>query len=247
MSTADLNALEREVELTRAKFADDLARLRSPENLARFKEDLWAHARERKDGLVADLKARAAANPLAVAALAAGVGWRLFHRPPIATFLVGLGLVGLMRTSPSPSDYANAEDLFDPSRWPSRAGDMADAAKQKVQEWSAQASEAARGAARDTTGQITETAASMTERASDVLRDAGNVARARLHDARDTAQARMTQFADDAASMTQETSARLRAAMPDRTDRDNILLGAAALAIAAAVGIAVQRRTHEAL
>jgi hypothetical protein len=58
MSSADLNALEREVELTRAKFADDLARLRSPENLPRFKEDLWAHARDRKDGIVADWKAR---------------------------------------------------------------------------------------------------------------------------------------------------------------------------------------------
>jgi hypothetical protein len=140
MSSAALNALEREVELTRAKFADDLARLRSPENLARLKEDLWAHARERKDGIVADWKARAAANPLAVAALAAGVGWRLFHRPPIATLLVGLGLVGLLRTSPSPEDYANAEDLMDPSRWPAHAGDMADTAKQKVHEWARSAS-----------------------------------------------------------------------------------------------------------
>jgi hypothetical protein len=156
-------------------------------------------------------------------------------------------LFGLLRTSPSPSDYANAEDLFDPSRWPSRASDMAEAAKQKAQEWSANASVTARDAARDATGQIAETAASMTERASDVLREAGSVARTRLHDTRDTAQARMTQFADDAASMAQETSARLRAAMPDRADRDNILLGAAALAVAAAVGIAVQRRSHEAI
>jgi hypothetical protein len=62
MSDADLNALEREVELTRAKFANDLARLRSPHNIAEFKEDLWAHARETKDGIVADLKARAAAG-----------------------------------------------------------------------------------------------------------------------------------------------------------------------------------------
>jgi hypothetical protein len=50
MSQADLNALEREVELTRAKFADDLARLRAPHTLAAFKDDLWAHARETKDG-----------------------------------------------------------------------------------------------------------------------------------------------------------------------------------------------------
>ena len=247
MSSADLNALEREVELTRAKFADDLARLRSPENRARFKEDLWAHARERKDGIVADWKARAAANPLAVAAIAAGVGWRLFQRPPIATLLVGLGMVGLLRTSPSPEDYANAEDLFDPSRWSARAGDMADTAKQKVQEWGSQASETARDAARGAGAQIAETAASVRERASDVLRDAGGMARARLHGARDTAGAKMSEFAEDAASVSDHTSARLRAAMPDEADRDTLLLGAAALAVAAAVGIAARRRGHEGL
>jgi hypothetical protein len=245
MSSADLNALEREVELTRAKFADDLARLRSPENLARFKEDLWAHAREKKDGIVADWKARAAANPLAVAALAAGIGWRLFSRPPIATLLVGLGLVGLLRTSPSPEDYANAEDLFDPSRWPARAGDMADTAQQKVQEWGAQASQAARDAARDAGAQIAETAASVKERASDALREAGGIARARLHDARDTARLKMSEFAEDASSVAGHTSARIRAAIPDEADRDTLLLGAAALAVATAVGIAAQRRGHE--
>jgi hypothetical protein len=73
MSAAELNTLEREVELTRARFANDLARLRSPHNIAEFKEDLWASAREAKDGVLAEVKAWAAANPLAVAALAAGV------------------------------------------------------------------------------------------------------------------------------------------------------------------------------
>jgi hypothetical protein len=101
--------------------SDDLARLRSPHNLAEFKEDLWAHARETKDGVVAQVKARAAANPLAVAALAAGVAWRLFHRPPIATLLVGLGLVGLLRTSPSQADHAGSEDFFDREEWTARA------------------------------------------------------------------------------------------------------------------------------
>jgi gas vesicle protein len=227
MSAAELNALEREVELTRARFASDLARLRSPHNLAEFKEDLWAHARETKDGVLAEVKARAAANPLAVAALAAGVAWRFFHRPPIATLLVGLGLVGLLRTSPTQADYANAEDLFDPEEWRSRASAVADTAKQKVEDWSAQAGQAAREAKT----QIAETAASMAERASDALHDAG-----------DTARDRVTRLADDATSFSDQASARLHAAMPDRDDRDNYLLGAAALAVAAAVGIAYQRR-----
>jgi hypothetical protein len=49
MTAADLNALERDVEQARARFANDLARLRSPTNLTRFKDDLWAEARETKD------------------------------------------------------------------------------------------------------------------------------------------------------------------------------------------------------
>jgi hypothetical protein len=230
MSASELNALEREVELTRAKFANDLARLRSPHNIAEFKEDLWAHARKTKDGIVANLKARAAANPAAVAALAAGVAWRLFHRPPIATLLVGFGLVGLLRTSPSQADYARGEEFFDPDEWTSRASDVADAAKEKVQDWSAQASQAAREAKT----QVAETAVSMVERASEALRDAG-----------DTARDRMTRLTDDAASVSGRASARLHAAMPDRDERDNYLLGAAALAVTAAVGIAFQRRGHE--
>jgi hypothetical protein len=230
MSAAELNALEREVELTRARFAGDLARLRSPHTFAEFKEDLWAHARDTKDGVLADVKARAAANPLAVAALAAGVAWRLFHRPPIATLLVGLGLVGLLRTSPTQADYAKAEDFFDPEEWRSRASGFADAAKQTVEDWSAQASQAAR----DAKTQVAETAVSLRERASNALHDAGDAARDRV-----------ARLADDATSFSDQASARLHAAMPDRDDRDNYLLGAAALAVAAAVGIALQRRAQE--
>jgi hypothetical protein len=54
--TADLNALQRDVEQARARFANDLARLRSPTNFARFKDDLWAEARETKDELVGKSK-----------------------------------------------------------------------------------------------------------------------------------------------------------------------------------------------
>ena len=115
---SDLNALERDVEQARARFAGDLARLRSPTTVARFKDDAWAQAIETKDELVdkakdaatdgaqrlfTDLKERAAANPVAALAIGAGLAWRLVHRPPIATLLVGMGVVGLLRTSPARS------------------------------------------------------------------------------------------------------------------------------------------------
>jgi hypothetical protein len=230
MSEADLNALEREVEMTRVKFAHDLARLRSPHNLAEFKEELWAHARETKDGLLADLKARAAANPTALAAVAAGVAWRLFHRPPMATALIGLGLFSLLRTSPERTDSETWIDRYaeDPvGELRSRASELADAAKQKVKDLSEQANQAAG----EVTKELKERAAAATERATETLREASDAARDRA-----------TRLADDSMSASDQASARLHAAMPDRDDRDNYLLGAAALAVAAAVGIAFQRR-----
>jgi hypothetical protein len=96
MSEAELNALERDVELTRAKFAHDLGRLRSPHNLAEFKEDLWAHARETKDGMVADLKARAAANPAALESHSEDRQWLRNPRSWMISFTI------LSKTSISP-------------------------------------------------------------------------------------------------------------------------------------------------
>jgi gas vesicle protein len=224
MSQAELNALEREVELTRAKFAHDLAQLRSPHNLSEFKEDLWAHARETKDGMVADLKARAAANPAALAVIVAGVAWRLFHRPPIATALVGLGLFSLLRTSPEHKGTETWIDRYaeDPAgELRSQASAFADAAKQKIQDWTEQASQAAGEAM----SQLKETAAEVTGHATETLREAS-----------DTGRDRAMSVSDRAAA---------RASMPYNEERDNYLLGAAAVAVAAAVGIALKRRAHQ--
>jgi hypothetical protein len=77
-------------------------------------------------------------------------------------------------------------------------------------------------------------AAAATERATETLRDADNTARDRV-----------TRLTDDAASVSDQVSARLRAAMPDRNHRDTLLFGAAALAVSAAVGIAFQQWAQE--
>jgi hypothetical protein len=65
-----------------------------------------------------------------------------------------------------------------------------------------------------------------------------------LHDAGDAARDTMTQIADKAASVADRASHRLRDTIPDQDDRDTYLLGVAALAVAAAVGIALQRRAQ---
>jgi hypothetical protein len=251
MSVAELNALERDVEQARAKFADDLARLRSPANLTRLKNDLWADVRETKDEavnkakdaaqdgaqrLVAELKARAAANPLATIAIGAGLAWRLVHRPPIATALVGLGLIGLARTTPSQRASHPYMGLLDEDPVPQRRGGdlashaeaLADAAKETVLDWSAQAGDAIR----QTAGEIAEKAASVAESASDALQGARN-------DARETS----AEVAHRAGSVAARVSQTVRDAVPDRgDDGDTFLLAAAAVAVAAAVGIAYQRR-----
>jgi gas vesicle protein len=314
MSDGKLNALERDVEQARARFADDLARLRSPSTLARFKDDAWAEARATKDELVGktteaakdgaqrlftELKERAAANPVAALAIGAGLAWRLVHKPPIATLLVGMGVVGLLRTSArNPEPYMGLHDE-DPrllhrygAREPdlaARAGELADVVKDKVQDWSADAGDAARATAtqvaeattavaerasralrdvrdvaRDAAENVGEHATAAAERASDGLHDARNTARITaagvsdkaaavagqasqaVQDASDTVRETVAHMADRAAVMGQQASARLHDAMPDREHRDTYLLGAAALAVAAAVGVAYQRRSHHA-
>jgi gas vesicle protein len=247
MTAADLNALEQDVEQARARFANDLARLRSPTNLTRFKDDLWAEARETKDELLEkgkeaakdaaqrlanELKERAVANPAAALAIGAGLAWRLFNRPPIATALVGMGLYSLLRTrSPQPYMDLNDEDPRptyhnDDSGLVAQTAKLGDAARRKVQNWSAEAGEKTR--------EVATQAASIANGATDVLRDAADAAR-------DAA----TEIADTTASVAERASERLEEMMPSREDRDSYLLGAAAIAVAAAVGIAYQRRTRE--
>jgi hypothetical protein len=52
MKKTDLDALERDTEQARARFASDLARLRSPGTSSRFKDAVWTEVLETKDELV---------------------------------------------------------------------------------------------------------------------------------------------------------------------------------------------------
>ncbi len=143
MSRRELDALEHEVEEARRRLALDIAYLRAPATFAGFKEDVVEKARETKDEwahqaettardmvarTVADLKRRAAANPVAASAIAAGVLWHLVKRPPIGTALVGLGLYGLFAGQP-------------------RTGELIDAGRDTLVDLASQASAAAQSTA----------------------------------------------------------------------------------------------------
>ena len=118
-----------------------------------------------KDAVWEKLKARAAANPAAMLAIAAGLGWRLMNRPPITSALIGLGLFSLWQTSGVPLDkrssflQQSAQSLkAQGEEFATAAGGMAsdlagqakgtvsakgaeawEAAKAKVQQWNADA------------------------------------------------------------------------------------------------------------
>jgi hypothetical protein len=238
MSATELISLEREVEAARERVAADLARLRSPATLSEFKSELWTEARQSKDqiveratnyvdetvqSLLSDIKGRAAANPAAVLAIGAGLAWRLLRHPPIASLLVGAGVFGLMKTQP-------ARDLDFAAGLATQAHNVANTVTEQVQEWGSQAGEAVRERASQVSGNVVLLA----ERASAAMGDAGAAA---LHTG--------AELANNAAFTGSRASAVISDAMPEPHERDQLLLGAAALAIAAAVGIASQRRAGQ--
>ena len=69
----ELANLEREVELARARLAGNLSTLVSTETYSEFKEDVKDEARSAVANIVENLKARAAANPVAALAIGAGL------------------------------------------------------------------------------------------------------------------------------------------------------------------------------
>src|SRR5215210_8001981 len=107
----NLETLERDVAESRARLADTLDRLTSPETSEAVKRDLMDTVHKAKDdvmnrardtgrqtaqGVADSLKQRAMDNPFAVALIAAGIAWRLYKKPPVATLLVGAGVASLM-------------------------------------------------------------------------------------------------------------------------------------------------------
>jgi hypothetical protein len=241
MSAVQLIQLERDVEVARARFAEDLGRLRDPRTFSALKHDLLEEARQAKDDVVAkakeaakegaehllgQLKEKAAANPAAALAIGAGLAWRIIHKPPIASLLVGIGLVSLWRTEPQRSQpYMGIYDEDPLTRnyeqsVASRVTDLAGAAKDRVQQWTAEA----RDTVQETTVQLAEKAGEVADRAATVAREG------------------VKQAADTAASAAEKATTAIYDAVPDQETRDNLLLGAAALAVATAVGIAYQRR-----
>jgi hypothetical protein len=251
MTELSLRDHERDVEHARAKLAGDLAVLRSPETLSAFTNDLQHEAKSAAQstvsGLFEDLKAKAAANPIAALAIGAGLAWRLIHNPPIASALVGVGLFSLWRTNaPHPPsavqpDYlkqgkqrlkeqggellSNATEVVG-EIVSTKAADLTDAAKDKAAQWANHVGEVV--------GEVGSRVQADIERATGAVRRAKHDLRDQLHSASTNAYSK----ADDLASAGKN-------ALTDEEARNKLLLGVAGVAVAAALGIACQKRVSQ--
>jgi hypothetical protein len=253
-----LGKCEHEVQAARAKLAHDLATLRDPTTLASFTRDLKQTALDTKDelvdqaketvrstatSLVEDLKARAAANPAAALTVGAGLAWHFLRNPPVATVLIGAGLYSLLRTHGSPVPEGRflqqakarlgeqASDLGETAA--SMATDAAAAAADRVGEIAENAKDSVRALADDARATVADASATVRMKAE----TATESARRLVHDARDgigNAAQTVRDVTDVARDMTPA---------PPRDARDKILLGVAGLAVAAALGVSLQKRT----
>jgi uncharacterized protein YjbJ (UPF0337 family) len=242
MTKAELDVLERDVEDARGRLRLDLARLRAPGTMERMKDDVTGRvtgaAQDTAYGILDQIKARAAANPVAALAIGAGLAWRFIHRPPIATLLVGAGLVALMKTDPH--ERHMGADFVE------RAGEFAGTVKETVSEKIDELSHS-EFAAR--AGELSGTVAAKASELGGTVREKAGELSGTVKETVGQWSARTGEFASEAgrevssaANSLARDSRRVAAAVHE--DRDTYLLGAAAIALAAAVGISYQRSAN---
>jgi hypothetical protein len=269
MTERSLNELEREVEVARAKLSADIATLRAPATSTEFTQALKQEAMDARDSLldkaqssvrtsidslIEDLKGRAAANPAATLMIGAGIAWRLLRHPPIATALVGAGLLSLFRTPPArtnghaPADYmAHAK-----TRLMEQASEAAEMAKTKAATATQSAAEKVTETARKVKERVEQLSAQTASAVVDAVRDTADHATSSLKETADNLNeaGQHARFDASAAVLRARTAAEeswqlTQTALSDADGRDKILLATAGLAVAAALGISWQRRLTE--
>jgi hypothetical protein len=200
-----------------------------------------------------NVKARIAANPVAALAVGAGIAWRLYRHPPIASLLVGTGIAALLRTDPQQpalgaqglrrarrtirattsdlQESAAARHLRDGA---SRVGATLEGVVPAVQQAGQKAGDLASTSAH-TVAEVASTAAqSATDLASAAADSARNLA--------STAAGSTRELVNTAAPRMKRSIRKMNHALRHGDAGDKVLLGAAALAVAAAAGLALRRR-----
>jgi hypothetical protein len=252
MST-ELDRLEVDVHEARRRLKSDLEVLRTPGTVESFKAEFVAEARQSADDaiagarswserLIAEIKERAAANPVAVGAIAAGLGWRILRKPPITSMLVGYGIYSLFRTKPGEL-APGAETVY-------QAADAAVAAKEQVQRWGEEAAEVLEEARAVVVPAVTDTVHRWRADAGEAITEATASVEALVAIGSDS----IGQLSEDVSpALTRATGAarsfaasgaeQIHDVVTDEQERDKTLLAAAAATIAIAVGLAWLRRS----
>src|SRR5947209_3118434 len=268
---SDVDALERDVEAARARLVNRVAQLKAPP-LSGVKDELVADATDYKDevidsakqkltdtidGFVSDIKRRAAENPVAVAAIGAGIAWKLWQKPPITTLLVGAGVAALFGRSSVHEIDVDPYDADRPSSYvPGGVAGFGyertrDVIEQKAIGGATVAIETARekaGELRDRVVEMRDSALrSASELRENVVRSAGELMDNARHSAgelRESAVLSSGRAGDSLSAYARDTRARIQPARNYAEDvvRDNgVYFGLAALAVGAAAGIGLMQ------
>lgn len=226
------------------------------------KDSIVEQARNRTrsaiDEFADSLKAKAAANPAAVLVIGAGLAWHLIRKPPIVTALVGGGLLSLLKTPAAPAGRSDTEYLEEArAKLRMQASDMAHAA-----------GDAGRQAAGYAMAKATDVSQQVMEKASEVGHQSAAKAAEMGHQAMDAVKARTADFTAQAREAMETARDRVTGATSSGTGAgpdevyfqedvglpppdyrqnggaswDKLLLGAAGVAIAAALLTAL--RSH---
>jgi hypothetical protein len=233
MKESDLTRLERDVQEARAKVVADLAVLTAPQTVSGLRETVEAEAsatkdrlleagrekiQSRVDTLIQTMKAKAAANPLAVAAIGAGVAYRLYRHPPVASVLVGAGLYSFLTTDSRERPFLERHGLEE-------------------------AAETLKGRMREVKEVASETTTAAVEKTKEWVEHARSTGAELVADASDrigeTTQ-HLSRLAEGSPRITSRSTG-----VADEEAKDRLLLGIAGLAVAAALGMAMQRRSAE--
>ncbi len=245
----NVNELEHDVENARTTLLASLSRLRASGTYAEFTSAVKEEALDAKDMLVEKtkvaavstledivetVKAKAAANPIAAIAIGAGIAWRLFRRPPIATALVGAGLLSLLRTAPAKTNGQTQDYLSHAkNRLSEQAGEFAGNLREEA------------AAVMET---VKDKAVVMTEAATERLGSLGDQVRTTARHAASNGAATAVSMAENALEASQNLRAHdlpIDEALIQPEVRDRLLLGLAGAAVVTALGIASQRQQSE--
>ena len=196
-------------------------------DLGGLHRDLKQEAFATRDDFWEKVKARAASNPAAVAAIGAGLAWRLFQKPPITSALIGPTGRRLDYTEQSKEVLKEqAGQAF------SAAADIAGKAQEAAAAKGSEVWEGAKEKMREVQGVVGDSVADTTSKLKSSGEALLNDIRAKQHDVRDEIQEVATAAMDK---------------VRDDDTRNALLLGVAGAALAAALGIACQKRISETL